>query len=121
MLIVVVPPTLRVDVAILVEPLEVIASVRVELVTEKAGGVIVPFNEPVMSNVEPLRTNGPTIVPRLGNANVLPFVTVVVPVNVFAPERTSVPAPSLVMPNPTPVIGPRVRVFAPTFMIREPV
>ena len=105
-LIVVVPPTLRVGVAIFVPVLETTARVSVELVIEKLAGAIVPLSEPVMSNAEPLSTIGPAIDPAVGSANVLPFVTVSVPVNVLAPEIANVPAPALVMPNPEPAIGP---------------
>ena len=115
------PPMLSVGVVMLVPVGEAIVRVRVELVSEKAAGVIVPFSEPVISIGEPLNTRGPTSVPALVNPSVLPFVTVVVPVNVFAPERISAPAPAFVMPNPAPAIGPRVRLFAPTVIVREPV
>jgi hypothetical protein len=73
-----------------------------------------------MSNVEPLRTSGPANVPAFGSANVLPFVTIVGPVNVFAPDITSAPGPALIMPNPLPTIGPSVNEFAPTFIVRVP-
>src|SRR6266576_1618537 len=74
-----------------------------------------------MSSVEPLSTNGPAIDPAFGKANVLPFVTIIGPVNVLAPEITKAPAPDLIIPNPVPTTGPRVSRFAPTFIVRAPV